>query len=129
MAGPGICILYLADTKCSILLISTVYLFMTDIANPDLFVCGWRTWICPDITRFHEPSSGSAWLASQKNGKSGPHCWGRVGFDTICTAVYNRCDSSTACRLCRLEYRFYAHSFKNVTHSTSPNLLALGHNT
>ena len=25
-------------------------------------------------------------------------------FDTICTAAYVRCDSSTACRLCRLEF-------------------------
>ena len=31
-----------------------------------------------------------------KKGKSGR-------FDTICTAVCDRCDSSTACRLCRLE--------------------------
>ena len=46
---------------------STVYLFMADIANPDLFVCGCRTWICLDITRFYEeqrqPSRGSAWPA------------------------------------------------------------------
>ena len=26
-----------------------------------------------------QPSSGSAWPACQKNGKSGPHCWGRGG--------------------------------------------------
>ena len=36
-----------------------------------------------DITRFceqqHQPSSGSAWPACPKNGKSGPHCWGREG--------------------------------------------------
>ena len=25
------------------------------------------------------PSSGSAWPACPKNGKSGPHCWGRGG--------------------------------------------------
>ena len=35
-------------------LLPTVYLFMADIANPDLFVCGCRTWICLDITRFYE---------------------------------------------------------------------------
>ena len=28
--------------------------FMADIANPDLFVCGCRTWICLDINRFYE---------------------------------------------------------------------------
>ena len=73
----------------------TVYLFMADISNPDLFVCSCRTLICLDITRVYEeqdkPSSGSAW----------PACAG--GFDTICTAVCNRSDSSTTCRLCRLE--------------------------
>ena len=42
----------------------TVYFFMTDIENPDLFVCCCWTWIGLDITRFYEehrhPSSGSA---------------------------------------------------------------------
>ena len=46
-------------------LLPTVYLFMADIANPDLFVCSCRAWICLDITRFYEeqrqPSSGSSW--------------------------------------------------------------------
>ena len=71
-------------------------------------VCGCRTWICLDITRFYEeqrqPFSGSAtWLACTKYGKSGPYCVGAGGFDTICTAVCIRCDRSTACKLCRLE--------------------------
>ena len=60
-------------------LLLTVYLFMAVIENPNLFVCGCRTWICLDITRFYEeqrqPSSGFAWLACPKNGESGPHCW------------------------------------------------------
>ena len=30
----------------------------------------------------------------------GPLLLGAGGFDTICTAVCDRCDSSTACRLC-----------------------------
>ena len=38
-------------------LLPTMYLFMADIANPDLFVCGCRTWICLDITRFYEEQS------------------------------------------------------------------------
>ena len=58
-----------------------VYLFMADIANPDLFVCGCRTWICFDIICFYEEkrqtSSESAWPACPKNGKSGPHYWGQ----------------------------------------------------
>ena len=48
----------------------TVYFFMADIANPDLFVCSCRTWFCLDITRFYEgqrqPSSRSAWPACPK---------------------------------------------------------------
>ena len=44
--------------------------FMADIANSDLFMCGYRTWICLDITRFYEEqrqsSSGSAWPACKK---------------------------------------------------------------
>ena len=51
-------------------LLPTVYLFMAYIVYPDLFLCGYRTWICLDIIRFYEeqrqPSSGSAWPACQK---------------------------------------------------------------
>ena len=85
---------HLMCTHCSILLhpvfnhvapyrylLPTMCLFMADIANPDLFVCGCQTWIFVDITRFYEeqrqPSSGFAWPACPKNGKFGPHCWGR----------------------------------------------------
>ena len=95
MAGPGICVLCLADTCTSEVhpvfnpvapygyLLSDMYLFMADITNPDFLVLSRRTWIGLDITRFCEqqrqPSSGSAWPACPKNGKSGPHCWGRGG--------------------------------------------------
>ena len=44
----------------------TQYLFIADIANPDLFVCVCRIWICLNITHFYEvqcqPFSGSAWV-------------------------------------------------------------------
>ena len=72
-------------------------------------ICLWQisqiqTCLCVDITRFYEeqrlPSIGSAWPACPKNGKSGG------GFDTICTAVYIRCDSYTTCRLRRWETFF-----------------------
>ena len=65
MTGPGICVLYLADTCASEVhpvcnpvapygyLLPIVYLCKTDIANPDLFVCDYRTWISLDITRFY----------------------------------------------------------------------------
>ena len=95
MAGPGICVLCLADTCTSEVhpvfnpvapygyLLSDMYLFMADITNPDFLVQSCRTWIGLDITRFCEqqrqPSSGSAWETCPKNGKSGPHCWGRGG--------------------------------------------------
>ena len=64
-------------------LLPTMYLFMTDIANPDLFVCCFQTWICIDITLFcdeqRQLSSWSAWPACppQKT----------VNRDTIATAV------------------------------------------
>ena len=47
---------HLRCSQCSILLhmLPTMYLFMADIANPDLFMCGCRTCICLDITRFNE---------------------------------------------------------------------------
>ena len=35
-------------------LLPTMYMFMVDITDPDLFACSCRTWICPDITRFYE---------------------------------------------------------------------------
>ena len=92
MAGPDICVLCLADTCTSEVhpvfnpvapygyLLSDMYLLMADTTNPDFLVESCRTWIGLDITRFCEqqrqPSSGSA---CQKNGKSGPHCWGRGG--------------------------------------------------
>ena len=76
MAGPGICVLCLADTCTSEVhpvfnpvapygyLLSDMYLFMADITNPDFLVQSCRTWIGLDISRFCEqqrqPSSRSA---------------------------------------------------------------------
>ena len=78
---------HLRCTQCSILLhlmdicfltciclwqISQIQTFLFKVVGP---------WIGLDITRFgeqqHQPSSGSAWPACPKNGKSGAHCWGR----------------------------------------------------
>ena len=88
MAGPGICVLCLADTCTSEVhpvfnhvapygyLLSDMYLFMADITNPDFLVWSCRIWIGLDITRFCEqqrqPCSGSAWPACPKNSKSAP---------------------------------------------------------
>ena len=56
MAVPGICVLVLADTCASEVhpyryLLPNLYLYVADIANPDLFACGSRTWISLDIAR------------------------------------------------------------------------------
>ena len=52
-------------------LLPNLYMSVADIANPDLFACGSRTWISLDIARFYEehcqPSSGSAWPARPKS--------------------------------------------------------------
>ena len=103
MASPGICVLCLADTCTSEVhpvfnpvapygyLLSDMYLFMADITNPDFLVLSCQTWIGLDITRFCEQQ------------RSGPHCWGRGGSTQFAQQLEFRCDSSTACRLCRLE--------------------------
>ena len=50
-------------------LLPNLYLSVADIANPDLFVCGSRTWISLDIGRFYEghcqSSSGFALLGAR----------------------------------------------------------------
>ena len=87
-------------------LLPNFYFSVTDIANPDLFACGSRTWFSLDIARYYEehcqPSSGSAWPACQKT-VIGPHCWGREGSTQFTQGLSDRCKSSTACRLCCLE--------------------------
>ena len=91
---------HLRCTQCSILLHLMDIFFLTC----NSFVCGCLTCICLDITRFyeeqHQSSSGSAWQACPKN--RGPIA-GVGGFNTIGTAVWICYDSSTACRLCRME--------------------------
>ena len=93
-------------------LLPTMCLFMADIANPDLFVCvvvgpGFIS-TSPAFTRSRASHpAGQHGRLAQKNSKSGSHCWGREVFDTICTAVCNRRDSSAACRLCCLEPNIY----------------------
>ena len=68
---------------------------MADIENPDLFVCGSRTWISLDIASFYEehcqPSNGSAWPSCPKNGNRAPIARGgrgRHNLHSVCqTAV------------------------------------------
>ena len=87
MAGPGICILGYADTCTSWVhqvlnyvalcrdLLHTVYLFMADIANTELFVC-----CCLNITHLYEEKNQRfrmAGLQKKITDNSGPHCWER----------------------------------------------------
>ena len=87
-----------------------IMLYLMDIFFP-LCICLWmisqiqtclcvgcRTSICLKITHFYEDQC-QPYIG--QNGKSGAIV-GTRGFDTICTAVCNRCDSSTACMLCCL---------------------------
>ena len=87
-------------------LLSNLYLSVEDIANPDLFVCGSRTWISLDIARFYEehcqPSSGSAWQDCPKNGNRAPIAGGGRGRQNLHSGLPDHCDSSTVCRLCLL---------------------------
>ena len=70
-------------------LLPNLYLSVADIANPDLFVCGSRTWISLDIARFYEKhcqlSGGFAWLACQKNSNGAGR--GRHNLHRVCQTV------------------------------------------
>ena len=86
MAGPGICVLCLADTCTSAhpvapygYLLFDMYLFMADITNPDVLELADLDW-----SRYHPLFLATApaiqrvrMVGMPKNGKSGPHCWGR----------------------------------------------------
>ena len=83
-------------------LLPNLYLSVADIAHPDLFACGSRSWISLDIARFYEencqPSSWSAWPAFPKNGNR-PPCWGREGSTQFAQGLPDRYDRSTVCRM------------------------------
>ena len=100
MAGPGICVLCLADTCTSEVhpvfnpvapygyLLSDMYLFMADITNPDLFACSSLTWIGLDITRFCEQQHQRVRMAGMpKTTVNWAPLLGAGRFDTICTAA------------------------------------------
>ena len=75
-------------------------------------------------------STSPAFVRSSARHPVGPHVWlalkrsighsslrgGARGIDTICTAVcQNRCDSYTACRLCRLKRNLYISLITTVS--------------
>ena len=74
-------------------LLPSVYLFMADISNPYLFCVVADL----DLSQHHSASHPAG-----PNGQIAP-LLGAGDFDTICTAVCKRRDSSSACRRCRLE--------------------------
>ena len=86
-------------------LLPNLYLYVADIANPDLLASSSRTWIRLDIERFYklhyQPSSGTGF--PKKNGNRAPIAGGRKGSTQFAQDLPDRCDSSTACMLCRLE--------------------------
>ena len=100
---------HLRCTQCSILLHLMDICFLTCI-------CLWQ--ISHIQTRLFSVvgpglvSTSPAFVSSSASHPAGPHAQktvnrapiaGAGGFDTICTAVLVCCDSSTTCRLCRLE--------------------------
>ena len=93
-------------------MLPNLYLYVADIANPDLFACGSRTWVSLDIAHFYEeyrqPSSGCAWPACAKHG--------REGSTQFAQGLSECCDSSTACRLYRLEPVRGCHTLCPVVH-------------
>ena len=100
---------HLRCTQCSTLLNLMDICIITcmcllQISQTCLCVC--RTFICLDIIRFYEeqrqPSIWFAWPTCPKTLNRVPIA-GSGGFNTICTAVCDCCDSFTACMLCCLE--------------------------
>ena len=103
---------HLRCTQCSILLHLMDICFLTCI-------CLWQiSQIQTFLFRVVGPglvSTSPALVSNSANHSAGPHgrhaqktvnrvpLLGAGRFDTICTAAWVRCDSSTACRLCRLE--------------------------
>ena len=100
---------HLRCTQCSILLHLMDICFLTCI-------CLWQiSQIQTCLFKVVGPglvSTSPAFVSSSASHPAGPHAQKTVNrapiagvgrFDTICTETWVRCDSSTACRLCRLE--------------------------
>ena len=71
-------------------LLPNLYLSVTDIANPDLFACGSRTWISLEMAAFmrsmtSHPAGPHGRLAQKT--VIGPPLLGAGGVDTICTSL------------------------------------------
>ena len=103
---------HLRCTQCSILLHLMDICFLTCICLLQISQIQTRLF---DVVGTGLVSTSPVFLRSSANHPVGQHgrltkktvnwapLWGAGRFDTICTAVRDRCDSSTACRLCRLQ--------------------------
>ena len=60
-------------------------LSVADMANPDFFVCGNRTWISLDIASFYEEHCLRVCMAGLPKTVIGTPLLGVGGVDTICT--------------------------------------------
>ena len=115
MAGSGICVLYLADTCASEVTQCSILLHLMDI---HLLTCICLLQISQIQTRLFNVvgpglvSTLPSFVRSSASHPGGPHgqlakkkvpSTGVGRFDTICTAVCDHSDRSTACRLCHLE--------------------------
>ena len=82
-------------------LLPTMYLSVADIANPDLLVCGRRTWISLDSARIYEeqcqPSIGSAWPDCRETVNRALIADDRRGQHNLHSGLPDYCDSSTVC--------------------------------
>ena len=108
MAGSSICILCYADTCTSYVhpVFNPVAPYQYRLPTMYLFIL---TCLCVVVGHGFVLISPAFMRSSASHPvdphakKTGAHFRGAGGFNIICTAVCNRRDSYTACRLCRLE--------------------------
>ena len=105
-------------------LLPNMYLSVSDIANPDLLACSSQTWISIVITRFYEEYCQHGRLAPKT--VIGPPLLGREGFTQFAQGLPDRCDSSTACKLCRLEHLGNSYGVSQLRMPLSEPLIESG---
>ena len=98
-------------------LLANMYLFMADIANPDVIGCCCRTWISFVISCFYEEQCHPAGLHGRLPNKT-KH---REGWTQFAPGLTDRCDSSTACKLCRI----ISMLILLITNNIKPTLISM----
>ena len=88
----------------------TVYLYVGDNGNADLFACGCRTWIVSTSPAFMRSSAshpaGPQGLLSPKTVNRASIAVGGKYLHNLHISCQNLCDSSTTSKLCLLEHSF-----------------------